>query len=240
MTEPQKPKHAATVILLRRGARTGFEVFLTRRPEGMPFLGGMYCFPGGTVRKEDRSPAMVQRCHGLTPSQARRILGAYLTPPQALGFWVAASRELFEEAGVLLATRVDGERISLDTNTTRSLAEKQASSKRAVSFQSLLESEQLYCDLSRLTYLSHWQTPSRQPIRFDTRFFLATLPEGQSALSSSDEVVHSLWLTPDRALSLCEKKELPMIFPTFASLRTLADFDSLESLLREYCLKVSS
>ena len=71
-------------------------------------------------------------------------------------------------------------------------------------------------------------------MRFDTRFFLAALPADQSPLPTSPEVAHSLWLTPDRALQLFSKDELPMIFPTFASLRTLADFETLESVFREF------
>ncbi|MGZ8500781.1 MAG: NUDIX hydrolase, partial [Candidatus Binatia bacterium] len=80
------------------------------------------------------------------------------------------------------------------------------------------------------------QTPARFALRFDTRFFLAALPPGQTPLATSYEVAHSVWLTPDRALKLCHRGELPMIFPTFASLRTLVDFDTLESVLREFGL----
>ena len=76
--------------------------------------------------------------------------------------------------------------------------------------------------------------PKRSPIRFDTRFFLAALPKDQTPLPTSPEVIHSLWLTPDRALELFAGDELPMIFPTFASLRTLADFESLDSVWKEY------
>ena len=64
MTAKLKPRQAATVILLRRAASNGFEVFLTRRPDNMPFLGGMYCYPGGRVNKEDYVPAMIERCVG--------------------------------------------------------------------------------------------------------------------------------------------------------------------------------
>ena len=73
-------------------------------------------------------------------------------------------------------------------------------------------------------------------MRFDTRFFIAVLPEGHTPLPTSYEVAHSVWLTPDRAMQLFNRNELPMIFPTFASLRTLADFDTLASLLREFDL----
>src|ERR1043166_4951450 len=103
MTEAHKPKQAATVILLRQTESAGFEVFLTRRPEGMAFLGGVYCFPGGTVRKEDYTATMLRRCFGLTPIQARERIGAHFSPKEALGFWIAGIRELFEEVGILVA-----------------------------------------------------------------------------------------------------------------------------------------
>jgi hypothetical protein len=106
--------------------------------------------------------------------------------------------------------------------------------QKTLTFRSLLEGEELLCDASRLIYFSHWQTPEQSSIRFDTRFFLTALPEDQEPSLASPEVCHSLWLTPDRALELFAKDELPLIFPTFASLRTLADFESLEGVLREY------
>src|SRR5262245_21683760 len=98
-----KSRQAATVILLRPAEPNGFEVFLTRRPEEMPFLGGMYCFPGGTRQKNDCSTAMLRLCHGLSSVDARKIVGAQYSPPEALGLWIAGIRELFEEAGILLA-----------------------------------------------------------------------------------------------------------------------------------------
>lgn len=230
MTVERKPQPAATVVLLRHAEPKGLEVFLTRRPEAMPVLGGMYCFPGGKVRQEDCSPAMLQRCRGLSASAARRIMGADFSPAEACGFWTAATRELFEEAGVLLAVNESNEPVQ-----TGRLAEKHTVLVRKfTSFQSLLESEALYCDANSLVYFSHWQTPARFAPRFDTRFFLAALPQAQSPLCSSSEVAHSLWLTPDRALQLFQHQQLPMIFPTFASLRTLADFDTLESVFKEF------
>ncbi|HXV81558.1 MAG TPA: hypothetical protein VEG60_16895 [Candidatus Binatia bacterium] len=235
MKEARELRKAATVILLRPAKIHGFEIFLTRRPNGMPFLGGMYCFPGGALQKEDYSPAMLRLCHGLSPLAARRIVGAYLSPHEALGLWVAGIRELFEEVGVLLAVSPLGEPWAATKNRNNNLSEKHAALlKGTLSFRSLLESERLFCDVSRLAYFSHWQTPREVSIRFDTRFFLAKLPNDQSAQRTSPEATHSVWLTPDRALELFAKDKLPMIFPTFASLRTLADFESLESLWKEY------
>ena len=235
MTETRKPKHAATVILLRPAQDRGFEVFLTRRPDGMPFLGGMYCYPGGTVTKDDFSPRLIERITGLTAKQARKILGAHYSPVEAIGFWIAAVREVFEEVGVLLATERSGAPLILDADRSARLAEKHAALlKKSVSFAELLESEQLSCDLGSLTHFSYWQTPSQVAMRFETRFFIAVLPQGQTPLSTSYEVTHSLWLTPDRGMQLFGRGDLPMIFPTFAALRTLADFDTYESVLSEF------
>lgn len=103
-----------------------------------------------------------------------------------------------------------------------------------LAFHELLESEELYCDVKRLAYFSHWQTPEEFSARFDTRFFIAVLPPDQVPLEKSEEVAHALWLTPERAMQLYARGSLPMIFPTYASLRTLADFDSVESLFKEY------
>jgi 8-oxo-dGTP pyrophosphatase MutT (NUDIX family) len=231
----QKPKHAASVILLRRAEPKGFEVFLTRRPESMPFLGGMYCYPGGSVTKEDLTPRMIDRCFGLTPEQARKIVGAEFSPNEAIGLWIAAIRELFEGIGVLLALEESGSLFNVDPARARVLGRKhEALLSKSLSFLSLLESEGLRCDLGSLAHFSHWRTPAQVSIRFDTRFFLAALPSNQTPLFTSEEVPHSLWLTPDRALKLFDHGELPMIFPTFAALRTLADYETLESVLKDF------
>ena len=235
MIEISEAKQAATVILLRPGPTRGMEVLLTRRPNEMAFLGGMYCFPGGAMQREDFSTAILRRCHGLSPAAARKIIGAYLSPQEALGLWVAAIRELYEEIGTLLAITADGTMATMDRALSRSLAEKHgALLSQGLSFRALLEAENLYCDTSQLAYFSHWRTPSQFKVRFDTRFFLASVPGEHPPLAASPEVTHSLWIPPDTALQRFSHGSLPMIFPTFASLRTLADFDSLESLFSEF------
>jgi 8-oxo-dGTP pyrophosphatase MutT (NUDIX family) len=235
MREVQKPRQAATVLLLRPVEPNGFEVFLTRRPDEMAFLGGMYCFPGGAVRKDDCASAMLRLSHGLSPAGARRTIGAHFSPPEALGFWIAGIRELFEEVGILFAVDHSGKTWPAARERGHNLPDKHAALlKKTLTFRSLLEDEELLCDASRLVYFSHWQTPEQSSIRFDTRFFIAVLPDDQHPFPASPEVSRSLWLTPDRALELFAKDQLPLIFPTFASLRTLADFDSLEAVLKEY------
>ena len=230
MNENTKPRQASTVILLRETEVQGLEVFLTRRPEAMPFLGGMYCFPGGAVTQDDCSPRMLERCRGLTPEQARKIVGAHFSPRQAAGFWAAAVRELFEETGILLARHAAGTQVL----TGAAYENHRALLDKSVSFIRLLQRENLYSDLSSLGYFSHWQTPVQNPMRFDTRFFVAALPENQTALETSAEVTHSIWLSPEQAMLRHSRGGLPMIFPTFASLRTLADFESVRSAMKEF------
>lgn len=239
MTEQPIPRHAATVILVRAERDNGFEVFLTRRPTDMDFLGGMYVFPGGSVRKEDCSEAILRRCRGLSRQEAQKIAHADLSPQLSLGHWVAGIRELFEEAGVLLCVTEAGNSIDMKQEGLKGrLSQKRKQLiERSMDFLTLLDSEGFLCDASRLVYFSHWLTPEEFPTRFDTRFYLAPLPPGQNPLPTSEEVVHSLWITPERALKLCREGTLPMIFPTFSSLRTLADFDSLNSLLAEYRIR---
>ena len=231
--------NATAVVLLRPGNSADFEIFLTRPPRGMNNSAQTYAFPGGIIRKEDYTDKMLRRCRGLSRTEARGILGAHLAPALALGHWVAAVRELFEATGVLLAAHMEGSPLALNDIDARARFARhhRALLKHDIDFQTLLEIENLLCDAARLSYFSHWQTPSQLPGRSDTRFFLTVLPQDQTPLSaSSQEVLQSVWVTPDRGLSLFERGELPMAFSTFASLRTLADFDSLESLSREYNL----
>jgi 8-oxo-dGTP pyrophosphatase MutT (NUDIX family) len=219
---------AATVILLRDVAAGGFEVFLTRRPDEMPACGGTYGFPGSAVSKEDCSAGMLARCCGLAPAAARDILGAHFTPQEALGCWVAGIRTLLEEVGILLAVNGAGKPWIPGRVENRPIFQRTSLLKNTLGFQSLLQSEGLFCDTSKLFYFSHWDTSLQPSVRFDSRFFLAALPRDQTPLGYLPKVVHGLWLTPDQALKRFAKDELPMMFPTFASLRTLADFESLE------------
>jgi len=230
MTPAAEPKSASTVILLRSGESGGVEVLLTRRPEAMDFLGGAYVFPGGTVRKDDCSEKIQQRCRGVSLDQAKNLLGAHLKPEVALGHWVAGIREVFEEVGVLFST---GE-TSLAARKSELERERRRSVRRETSFTAMLEAENLHCDTGALLYFSHWLTPEEFAMRFDTRFFVAVLPPGQTPLERSEEVADSLWIAPERALQLYAERKLPMIFPTYASLRTLADFETVEAVLREF------
>ena len=116
------------------------------------------------------------------------------------------------------------------------MTKRQALLDGNLEFRNLLESEGLFCNASALAYFCCWLTPQGAPFRFHTRFYLALLPPNQLPLPDTREVKESLWLEPEHALTLLEEGHLPMVFPTFACLRTLANFDSLDRLCRTYGL----
>ena len=232
------PRNASTVVLLRPDGHGGFEILLTRRPEGMRFLGGFYVFPGGTVHGDDYAAKILGRCRALTPTEARKILGGEHEPEEALGHWVAVVRELFEEVGVLLCVNEAGDEIDLaDAPTAQRIEQKrQAIVRKQLDFGTFLASENLYCDLSRAIYFDHWVTPEIYSMRFDTRFYIAALPVNQVPLERSEEVTHSLWLTPAEALARIGRRDFPILPPTTTVLNDLSRLDSWERLRAEFKL----
>ena len=208
------------------------EIFMNRRPEKMETYAGAHVFPGGRVEEADWSGKMLALVHGLSPAQAQQILGVDWQPEVCIGYWVAAARELFEEAGILFFTGGDGAAsLAAQDNPAGRLAEKRKSLQRGeLDFPSLLKAERLHCDVSRLTYFFHRITPEHYPVRFDTRFFLAALPRGQAPLHASEEVAESLWLAPHEALSRFESGAFRMAPPTVMVLRTLAQHKTWHAL----------
>jgi len=217
------PYPASTVVLVRPDRSGNFEILMNRRPETMDTYAGIYVFPGGRVEDADWSAAMLECVQGLTPLQAQHILSSDLQPERCLGHWVAAVRELFEEAGIQLFQPQSG---ALSASAGETLFARMAERRSALQqgkivFFSLLESEHLVCELSRLSYFFHRITPDHYPVRFDTRFYLAALPPSQNSLHVSEEVSESLWVTPQEALDRYQTGSFPMMPPTLAVLRTL-------------------
>jgi 8-oxo-dGTP pyrophosphatase MutT (NUDIX family) len=237
MTELVVPGKASTVILARPGAGGSFEVLMTRRSPHLKVLAGFLVFPGGAVEEDDWSEKMLARCRGLSPIEAQQILAATMTPEQAMGHWVAAIRELFEETGIHFFGK-QGESLEPTSDVLRErLAQsREALSQRRLALADLLESEQLVCDVGRLTYLFHRITPNHHPVRFDTRFYVGSLPEGQTTLEFSEEVAESVWLTPQEALKLSKSGGLPMMPPTRIALRSLVELGSWKNFISTYRL----
>jgi len=239
-------RDAATVMLIRdaRGGRDepglgdgpaigdgpGIEVCMLRRNLASEFVAGAYVFPGGSVDPEDRGPEAEALCRGLTDAEASAILSL---DSGGLAFWVAALRECFEEAGVMLAQRreaghPDGE--LLDTRHP-DLAERFAAHRDAVNdgtarLLDVCEQEGLVLAADTVHYVSHWITPELAPKRYDTRFFITAAPPGQVARHDDAETIATIWIRPGDALARQAAGDIELLPPTMTNLRSLEPFRS--------------
>ncbi|MGN6671996.1 MAG: NUDIX hydrolase [Thermomicrobiales bacterium] len=233
---------AASVILLREAAETAgerFEVYMLRRPETTRFAPGAYSFPGGVLETQDgdAATAAIQPIAGglaLAALHARLAApGPFASPDVAMSaaLLVCAARELFEEAGVLVARDGAGRPATLDEQAIWSAARDDVLAGQ-LAFGDLLARAALALAPDDFIYFSHWVTPERLPIRYDTHFFLAVLPPGQVATHWPGEMAGGEWLTPREGLARHARGALPMVpvqryhlerFATFATLPALLD-----------------
>src|SRR3981189_3259243 len=178
----QTPRPAATLILLRPSA-PGPEVLMLQRTQSAAFLGGAYVFPGGSLDPQDSDARLLKRVLGRTEDEANARLDV---SSGGLAYYVAAIRECFEEAGVLLAKESTGGFVR---------AERAASLMRYRDrpFREFLEQQDLYIPADALAYYGHWITAPGRSRRFDTRFFVALAPEGQGGPHHPNETAQHLW-----------------------------------------------
>lgn len=197
------------------------------------FVPGVHLFPGGAVDEADLGlPELVPGAVAGHPDdeEASRLLGL---ESGGLGYFVAAVRECFEEAGVLLAVRRGGEAIDFSDpgEMDRFVTHRHRLNAGELSFAELCDSERLELDLSALRYLSRWVTPRGSPRRYDTRFFLARNPEGQAALHDDVETIGSRWLRPAEAIAMHGAGEIDLVLPTAKTLEALSGFGASEEAL---------
>jgi 8-oxo-dGTP pyrophosphatase MutT (NUDIX family) len=224
---PVKP--AATVMLVRDAldGAPGVEVFMLRRTANAVFGAGMFVFPGGRVDGVDGADEIAPFCRGLDDEAASRQLGI---EHGGLAYWVAAIRECFEEAGVLLATRRDGGPLGLRNEDRHEIHDS------SLSLVELCRRDDLVLDLSTTYYVDHWITPIGEQRRFDTRFFLSELPVDQQPLHDDKETVESIWVRPADALRMQADGDLMMMPPTMANLRFLEPHANVTAALASAAL----
>lgn len=218
--QPVQPRLSAAVLDLRESpAGSGFEVFMVRRHIRSDFVPDVFVFPGGTVQDGDRSAEVSPGvCVPFTAS-----LGT--------GVRMAAIRELFEEAGVLLALR-DGAMIDINAATSQRLAEyREQLQNKAISPAEMSAVEDLVFATDALIPCSHWITPVAFPKRFDTHFFAVEHPAGQIADYDDKETTDGVWIAPVAALHLYHQQQFPLVFATVHQLQELADFTNLQEYL---------
>jgi 8-oxo-dGTP pyrophosphatase MutT (NUDIX family) len=234
---PATPRDAATVMVVRPVAES-FEVFMIRRHQASNFAADLFAFPGGTVRADDRLGEAEAREVGLDPAALHATLARQRDPfanhdDGGIALWVAALRELFEEAGLLLAEDSHGRLLDLSepARCAHFEALRTLLQDGRISLAALARQEGLRLAAERLSYFSRWITPAVFPRRFDARFFVAELPEGQTASHCQIETTDGVWISPPRALSRGDKRRYPMMFVTREHVRRLADFSSSQRLL---------
>ncbi|MCD9625391.1 NUDIX hydrolase [Rhabdothermincola salaria] len=215
------PVRDASTLMLVRDADAGLEVCMLRRNLRSDFVGGAYVFPGGGVDDHDRRPEVGAVCCGLDDAAASTRVGV---AQGGLAFWVAALRESFEEAGVLLARR-RGQRELLRFDEpdveARFATHRLTVDRGERRLVEICHEEGVDLAVDDLRYVSRWITPVGAPRRYDTRFFVARAPDHQVALHDDREVIANVWVRPADALARHRAGEMEMIFPTLRSLEWL-------------------
>lgn len=199
------PKPASTVLIVRDAP--SLEVLMVRRSAGMAFGASAWVFPGGKVAASDSDPAWDELSDGSYDHYERSLR-------------IAAAREVFEESGLLLATRGGRElnpAESASFDSMRSVVEADPSA-----LLKLVREAGLRLTLDRLVPFAHWITPSFEPRRFDTHFFLVRAPGEQVVRHDGREAVDHQWVAPQDLLAKRLQGEAKLMFPTRLNLEVLA------------------
>ena len=215
MTDFETAIPAATVLLLRDNPE--LEVLMVQRHADIGFAGGAMVFPGGRVDPGDANDEWREHADGLPED------------PVMAAAMVAAARESFEEAGILLARKGDA---MVDGDVTLALNDQRAAVEADDAlFLDLIKREgmRLACDCVSL--FAHWVPPPAMHKRFDTLFFAAAMPPGQEAREDGNEATEAVWLTPAAALAACEDGSRKMIFPTSRNVELLGVSQSVDEAL---------
>jgi 8-oxo-dGTP pyrophosphatase MutT (NUDIX family) len=215
---------AATLVVVR-DASSGPEVLLLRRADKGDHNSGAWVFPGGLIDSADHRSHEV--CIGLDDVQASARLGV---EAGGLDYYVAAIRECFEEAGLLFAVDEGGQVVNLHSKFGERLSALRGRLNSGdYEFIDFCRDFALGLSADRLFYIGHWLTPKGRAKRFDTRFFLAILPDGQSSMHDDFETVEQVWLTPLMALSAENTRRL--MAPTRAMIEQIGTFANTSALL---------
>ncbi len=189
-------KDAATVILLNQNLT---EILWAQRNPNLSFLGGFHAFPGGKLEAADAETKVIN-CEN----------------KELAKFIVCATRETFEEVGVLLAR--NGEKL---TKGQRASLHDDLISGRA-GFAEILAHWNLWIDAQDFIYTGIWTTPAFSPIRFKTRFFLAVCPPKQKPYAAISELRNVEFIEPKDALNHWENSKVLITPPALLSLKELA------------------
>lgn len=218
---------AATVLVLK-DSNDGMEVLMVKRSSRPPF-GDLFVFPGGKIDESDFNNKIEGFCEEMTDEEASTKLGL---DSGGLAYWVACIRECFEEVGILLAKKRNGEDLDLDgVDKDKYQKYRDMLLSNEIDLYEICSEEDLILMPQQIAPFSHWITPEIETRRFDTRFFIAHLPKYQTGEHDGSELTDSVWITPKEALIKSHSGEMPMIMPTIKNLEQCAQYDSGSKLL---------
>jgi 8-oxo-dGTP pyrophosphatase MutT (NUDIX family) len=209
---PAAARDASTVVIVGQAG----DILMMKRPGTMKFAAGAYVFPGGRVDEADSDPRI--GWHGTPPEEFAALLGA--SPEQARALVVAAVRETYEESGILLAGSPDGQTVVPDGPEWD--ADRAAIRAGELPFPDLLGKHGLVILADRIVPWARWITPVAEPRRYDTRFFAAIVPEGQTVDGHLAEADKIAWVAPEAGLSAAQAGEIMLLPPTAATLSEFA------------------
>ena len=205
-------RDAATTALLRDGASNGLEVLLLRRHASHVFGANAYVFPGGALDPADDEAELRARCRGGAEIIEETV------GDNGFALAMAAIRECFEEAGLLVACTAHAE-----VMPARREALRHALNTQTTSWAAIVTEMDLRFDLDALAFFAHWTTPAGPPKRYSTRFFAAAAPPGEARCDGL-ETTHVWWAQPARAVAAHDRGEIGLMTPTRATLESLAGY----------------
>ncbi|MCS5643871.1 MAG: NUDIX hydrolase, partial [Dehalococcoidia bacterium] len=225
-TVPIRP--AATVMLI--DDRPDLQVYMLQRHANTVFAGGMWVFPGGAVDHQDDASYYKDIATHRTDAEASELMAL---PDGGLAYYMAAIRETFEEAGILLAlhAEVESPLVISPEDTPRFNNYRDMLNAGEIELKTILENENLLADVSQMHYVARWITPLGSPRRFDARFFIARIPSNQIPQHDDSELVNSAWLTPREILERIAQEEMVLMTVTERMIRSLALFESASQVI---------
>ncbi|MFW9943065.1 MAG: hypothetical protein ACFFFT_18655, partial [Candidatus Thorarchaeota archaeon] len=203
-----------------------FEVFMVKRHDNARFMRGHHVFPGGGIEAQDTTLESRARLIG-PEKEILNTVKEVCDEPSAL--WIIAIRELFEETGILIATRDKQHLIELNGESSMKFRNYQGDLQNdRATMTTILTKEGLYYASNHLKYFGRLITPKISPIRFDTQFFLCKFPQNQSINLFGEELTEGLWGSPREFLRLFRKKKIKIIFPQYSTLKRLKKFKTIQ------------
>lgn len=208
-----RPARAAATVIVARDGATGLEVLVIERAQAMGFAGGAIAFPGGK-----RDPSDGRMGPALAGFEALAAVDAAAR--------VTACREAFEEAGLLLSS---GPPVAAATRARL----RPLSDSHAIAFADVLHEIGHVLQADALRPFARWLPPEGLHQRFDTRFYLARLPDGEAHCADGHEAVACRWVRPDDLLAEADAGSVSLLFPTRCNIARLARFATVDALLSD-------